>query len=314
MERGERLRQIIAQWSEQKVPTEVSALAEAARQRHGGIAGVLFYGSWLRGGRLGEGMADLYLLVDDYTHAFRSRWQALANWLLPPNVFHLKLRQGGKLLYAKYAVISRADFLRATSWFHPYIWARFAQPSVLIFARRPEDTAEIRAALAMAVCTFVRQSLPVAPATFTTRELWTMGLKLSYRCELRPEDPAAVERIFMAAADYYEAVTPAALEAAGIPFVALPASIPVCYRVFLPSRVRCAGRLAWPLRQLQGKLLSILRLTKALTTFENGVDYVLWKIERHSGVHVECSPRLQRFPLLAAGVTLWRMLKKGAFR
>ena len=42
----------------------------------------------------------------------------------------------------------------------------------------------------------------------------------------------------------------------------------------------------WRLRRMQGKFLSVARLAKAIFTFENGVDYVLWKVKRHSGVHI----------------------------
>jgi len=86
------------------------------------------------------------------------------------------------------------------------------------------------------------------------------------------------------------------------------------YRARIPRRVRAANRLAWGLRAFQGKLLSVFRLLKAATTFEGGVDYILWKIERHSGVSVEVAPRLKRRPLLAMGVLAWRLYRKGGFR
>jgi hypothetical protein len=67
-------------------------------------------------------------------------------------------------------------------------------------------------------------------------------------------------------------------------------------------------------RQIQGKILSVLRLLKGLFTFKNGVNYVLWKIERHSGVHIEAGPAGQRFPRLAKCLTVWKLFRKGAFR
>jgi len=49
-----------------------------------------------------------------------------------------------------------------------------------------------------------------------------------------------------------------------------------------------------------------LRLLKATAAFEGGVDYILWKIERHSGITADIEPRLKRRPLYAtmASVTL----------
>ena len=61
-------------------------------------------------------------------------------------------------------------------------------------------------------------------------------------------------------------------------------------------------------------MLSVLRLVKAVTTFEGGVDYILWKIERHSGVSVEVEPHLRRRPLLAMVVLSWRLYRKGGFK
>ncbi len=51
-----------------------------------------------------------------------------------------------------------------------------------------------------------------------------------------------------------------------------------------------------------------------MATFEGGVDYILWKIERHSGVTVDIEPRLRRHPLLAMWILAWRLYRRGGFR
>ncbi len=309
------LKSVMQEWSTRQAPMEVAALAEAARKRHDGVAAVLFYGSCLRSSRVDEGIADLYLLVDDYHSAFGSRLKALMNRLLPPNVFYLEVPYAGKTLRAKYAVLTLGDFCAGVhQWFHSYLWGRFAQPSGLVYVRNEEIAVQVRDALILAVCTFVRRALPQAPETFTTRELWATGLSLSYRCELRSENPAAAVRLYDAAPDYYDAVTPEVLQASGLPVEALSTEGPARYRLRLPSWERRLNRYAWRLRQVQGKGLSVLRLLKALLTFENGLDYILWKIERHSGIRIEPSPALRRFPLLAVCVTFWRLFRKKAFR
>jgi hypothetical protein len=88
----------------------------------------------------------------------------------------------------------------------------------------------------------------------------------------------------------------------------------VRYRADIPKPVRRMSTAAWRLRMLQGKILSILRLLKGMLTFEGGVDYILGKIERHSGVTVDVEPRLRRHPLLAAGVLTWEIYRRGGFR
>ena len=87
-----------------------------------------------------------------------------------------------------------------------------------------------------------------------------------------------------------------------------------CYRSTIPERLRLKNRLDWFVRRWQGKLLSVLRLLKGLLTFRGGVNYILWKIERHSGERVEVPPRLERFPLIATCVIFWRLYRRGAYR
>ena len=315
MKNEERLKSVIEEWNRWGASAEVEALAEAAGNRHKGVAAVLFYGSCLRGISFDNGIADLYILVDDYHGAFGSRLQALMNRLLPPNVFYLEVPFKGRTLRAKYAVLTLDDFAKgAHRWFHSYIWGRFAQPCGIVYTRDRDSTEMIHHALTLALCTFLARALPQAPETFTLRELWGTGLSLSYGCELRSEKSTTPVGLFDAAPDYYESVTREALKAFFPGVEALPGDGPVRYRARIPSWERRLNGLAWRLRRGQGKVLSLLRLFKALFTFENGLDYVLWKIERHSGIRVETGGSLNRFPLLAVCVKFWKLFRKGAFR
>ena len=45
-----------------------------------------------------------------------------------------------------------------------------------------------------------------------------------------------------------------------------------------------------------------------------GADYIVWKIERHSGEKIVLSPWQRRHPLLAAPLLLPRLLRRGAIR
>jgi hypothetical protein len=315
MTSDDQLKKVVRDWSTRAPSPQAVALADAARERHGGVAAVLFYGSCLRSGRIDEGIADLYLIVDDYRSAFRSRLLAFLNHLLPPNVFYLETPYAGKTLRAKYAVLSLEDFARgAHRWFHSYIWGRFAQPSGLIYARDSEIAVQIQQTLTHAVHTFIRRTLPQAPETFTIRELWTRGLRLSYRCELRSENSAMAARLFEATSEYYAAVTKEALKASRLELEALPGEKPCRYRLRISSHERQINALGWHLRRIQGKGLSVLRLLKCLLTFENGLGYLLWKIERQAGIRIEPNSALRRLLPLAVSVTLWRLFKKRTFR
>ncbi|HET8613292.1 MAG TPA: hypothetical protein VFL92_11055, partial [Sphingomonas sp.] len=122
------LESLVAEELSQPVDPRVAALAEAIAGRHGAASrAVLFYGSCLRERRLEGLMLDFYLIVSDYRVAYPRRWLAVANRLLPPNVFPFE-KDG---LAAKYAVLSEADFARLCEpeAKNPSVWARFAQPA-----------------------------------------------------------------------------------------------------------------------------------------------------------------------------------------
>jgi len=295
----------------------VDLLIREVLRRHGdAVQAVLYYGSCLRTGAELEGLVDLYVLVDDYRAVSRNSFQALLNRMLPPNVFYLEVPFGGQTLRSKYAVLSLRDLQKGTSpsWFHSYLWGRFSQPTALVY-RRAEDVAlQVTTALAAAVITFITRVLPRVPAEFTAGELWRTGLGLSYAAEIRTEKPDRQGRLFDAARGYFETVTRSVLDAAPDVVCGTDFQSGARYRSNIPIGVRGVSRVAWKIRILQGKLLSVLRLLKGTTTFEGGVDYILWKIKRHSGVSVTVSSRLRRHPLLAMGLLSWRVYRRGGIR
>jgi hypothetical protein len=313
---SEKLVHLIRRKSAQPAAAAVQALADRIRAAYGdAVQGILFYGSCLRSGDDRGGMVDLYVIVDRYARTYRSRLWVLLNQILPPNVFYLETRAEGRVVRAKYAVLSLADLKRGTSrdWFHSYLWGRFAQPAAILYAQSPEAAEHLHRALGQAVITFLARVVPCAPERFSTRELWLKGFSLSYRAELRAERPDKIAGLFNSAADYYEQVTAAVLPL-------LPFSVRCidgergrfASRISIRRRIGC--RAGWRVRAVQGKVLSLLRLLKGAFTFSGGLDYILWKIERHTGVSVEVPPRLRRHPILALCVLSWRLYRNGAFR
>jgi hypothetical protein len=310
MDDRSRLEQWIGREAGQPVHPAAMAIADLLRGRHGATtAAVLFYGSCLRQTAAPsdppEGVLDFYVLVDAYHAAYPGRLLALANALLPPNVFHVQLPWLGQIVRAKYAVISMAQFRRGTSRnsFHSSIWARFAQPSRLIWARDPQIQASVTAALADATVTMAAHIAPLMPDGFDARQLWVRGFEETYRAELRTEGAARAEEIYGNDRARYDMITPWALAAAGVPAPGAAA-----------DRARRSAQRGWLMRRVLGKLLSVLRLIKGLFTFDGGVDYILWKIERHTGVRLPVSPWQRRHPLLASPVFLWRLYRLGAIR
>jgi hypothetical protein len=313
---SEKLVQLIREKAAQPAAGAVQALADRIRTTYGdAVRGILFYGSCLRSGDDRGGMVDLYVIVDRYASAYRSRFWALLNRILPPNVFYLETRVEGRVVRAKYAVLSLADLKRGTSraWFHSYLWGRFAQPAAILYAQSPEVAEQLHRALGQAVLTFLSRVIPCAPERFSTRELWLKGFSLSYRAELRAERPEKIAGLFQSAVDFYEQITAAVLPL--LPYPVQPFDGEGArFNSHISARRRLSCRIGWRVRMLQGKVLSLLRLLKGAFTFSGGLDYILWKIERHSGVSVEIPPRLRRHPILALCVLSWRLYRKGAFR
>jgi hypothetical protein len=306
-----------------EVTPGVRALTDELLARYGrAVQAVLYYGACMRKGDDRDGLVDLYVLVDSYRSAYGRGARALLNKLLPPNVFYLEVLLDGRLVRAKYAVLSLADFQRGTStrWFHSYLWGRFAQPTGLVYAADDQVAREVLAALAQAVVTFAGRALPQMAPQFEAEDLWQKGLQLSYRAELRAERPGRIRGLFDASPDHYERLTRAAV--ALVPFsVEVDPGAGVDdgagrsrWRARISPWLRYRNRVAWRIRSVQGKALSVLRLAKASLTFRGGVDYILWKIERHSGVALEARQSLGRRPLLAVWKLAWQLYRRGAFR
>jgi hypothetical protein len=311
------LRSWIAAEAGQPVRAAARALVEAIVDRHGhAVAAVLFYGSCLRQPEpapADDPVFDFYVLVDSYRDAYRSPLAALANYLLPPNVFYIEHPWQGRRLRAKYAIVSLAQFRRRVSRrsFHSYFWARFAQPVRLAYARDATTRAAVDEALAAAAVTMVVNSAGLLGAAFTAGELWTRGFQATYGAELRAEGADRAGLIYAADRARYDRLTGPALAAAGIA-VAEDAATGRFRRAAVASSQ--ASAIVWGLRSALGKLLSALRLVKGVFTFDGGLDYILWKIERHSGVTTSVTPWQRRHPLLAAPAVAWRLYRQGAFR
>lgn len=311
----DRLVALVAPESRANVPAELGVVVAALRARFGpAVAAVLYYGSCLRLGTL-DGVLDVYVLIDDDAPApLRRRAMggailALACRLLPPNVYHLSV-EGPRRLAVKAAVMSLAGFARGleVTAFVPALWARFAQPAVVVYARDETIAASLDRLRARAVATAAWHGAHLAPAPVTLLELWRRVFRATYGCELRAEAVDRADAVVEAAARRYAELTRPALAAAGI------ALTEGTLELALGAGARRRARLAWALRRPAGKLLSLLRLAKAAFTFEGGADYLAWKIERHAGVRPTLSPWQRRHPLLALPLLAWRLWRQGMVR
>jgi hypothetical protein len=269
------------------VPPPVTAMAVAIAARHPGAMGVLFYGSCLREQTFDGLMLDFYLIVESYDRAFDRKWLAAANRLLPPNVFPFE-HDG---LVAKYAVLSADDFVRLNG---PdaetvSVWARFAQPSRLVWTTGETATGRIIDAI----------TLPMLAngESASSLDIWREGFRLTYGAELRAERANRPGSVVDADPDRYERFG-----------TAIRPNLPG------PTLTQEAASARWVKLRRNGKLLTLARLAKASATYAGGIDYLAWKISRHSGQTVEIRPWQRRWPILGAITLLPRLIAKGAIR
>ena len=285
----ETLRELVAAELALMVDPRVTALAAAIAERHGGASrAVLFYGSCLRERQLDGLMLDFYLIVSDYHAAYDKGWLARANALIPPNVF--PFQHDG--LAAKYAVLSEADFARLNGpeTRNVSVWARFAQPSRLVWESGEAARETAIAAVARAAPTLLAAVGSVdgeAPLDW-----WRRAFALTYSAELRAERKGRAGSVVDQDVARYERFSAPAIAA-------------------IPAGAR-GGE--WGRRRLEGKALSVLRLVKASATYAGGADYIVWKINRHAGTNFELKPWQRKHPLLGALSLLPRLLRSGAIR
>jgi hypothetical protein len=304
----------IALQNTQVVSPDFGHLVDAIRQHFGAsLDAVVLYGSCLHTSNLTEGIADFYVLINDYRNAYPERYLAYLNAWLPPNVFYLEVTRQGKTFRAKYAVLSTDDFEYGNQfWFHPYLWARFAQPARLLYAQNDLIRQRVNVAMAQAVVKFLKSSLLALEArVLDTEEIWTQGLMLTYAAELRAERKTRARHLSQISLDNYARLTAAALPALNGLLTLQPDGHYHCHATSSDNR---RARLHWRLRRWQGRILSILRLSKATLTFHDYLNYAAWKIERHSGIRVEITPMLRRHPILWGLKVMWQLLRRGVLR
>jgi hypothetical protein len=285
------------------VRPDVAAMAESLAAAHPSLAAVLFYGSALRKVEAGV-IPDLYLLVDGYRAFHRRALTAAAGRLLPPNVLFLPAN-GPDNIGFKAAVMSLEAFrarLRPDG-FDTTLWARFSQPSRLVWCRNDAVRAEVTEALADAGAAAAYWAVRLGPERGSSADYWTSLFRYTYGAELRAEGGGRGGEIYGFAAARFDAVLAAAGEG-------LAHTKDGFCRTLSAADLARAHR-AWRRRRRCGKLLNAARLIKAVFTFRGGVDYIVWKLERHSGAKISLSGWQKRHPLLAAPFVLPSLLRRG---
>ncbi len=274
------------------VDPAVATFAETLAQQAGAQA-VLFYGSNLRTGSL-DGVLDFYILLPGTQEA--------AIW---PTVSYHERAHGDITLRAKVATMRLATFARAATGglTDTTIWARFVQPSALVWTADDTTRGEVIAALDAACITAARLAAALGPENGTAEDYWRALFRATYKAEFRVEKQGRENDILSVNADHFSGLLPLALDAAGI---ATDQQGAILTPRLAPNERRAVLGW-WKRRRRLGKPLNFIRLVKASTTFDGAARYAAWKIERHTGMAVALTPFRERFPLLAAPQVLWNL-------
>jgi hypothetical protein len=282
------LRDFCASQLQRSVGREIAAIGDIIRTQHQNVVAVLAYGSCLRGIDPRDTLIDYYVLTQDMRGVSALAVSRMGCHLAPPNVHYIESDIEGQRLRAKYAVLPLSLFARwmQCDVMNPYFWARFAQPSALIYARDEAAKLQVIDAVSQAHETFYANALAIEP---DARKAWNAGFRETYSSELRPEQAGKADELVDMNAAYYA-------QAANL-------------MQHVKPHLANAG-----LRRVTGKMWSLARLIKASFTFQGGADYLAWKIERHSGQKIEIKPWQRRHPIIASLLLLPTLRKKGAVR
>lgn len=258
---------------------------------------VLFYGSNLRTGSL-DGVLDFYVL----THGP----QETGIW---PTVSYREWDHEGRRLRAKIATMTYAKFAYAANGHSrdTTIWARFVQPSSLVWVDTNRNDAnhrdDIVHAIEDAACTAARHAVALGPDSGTEADFWGALFRETYKAELRVEKPGRENSILALNADHFAGLLEDAMESSEIPY----ARAGDVLTPLMPERQRRQILQSWMRSRRWGKPLNIARLLRATRTFEGAGRYAAWKVERHTGVKVEVTPWREKHPVLAAPGVLFKV-------
>jgi len=294
----DRVRATLAAPVAEPVRAFAAGLATAA-----GARAALFYGSNLRTRSL-DGVLDFYLLMEGPPE--RGIWPRVS--------YHEWTTPDGTALRAKVATMTLGTFGAAAAGelIDTTIWARFVQPSALVWSADEHAGEAVTAAVSAAAVTAARFAVALGPPAGTAEAFWRALFRATYRAEFRVERAGRENSILEINAEHFAGLLPVALDAARI---AWTRAGEVLHPV-LSAAERSRLRRAWARRRRLGKPYNLVRLVRASTTFEGAARYAAWKVERHTGVQVALTPWRERHPLLAAPGVLWRVwrARRGAER
>jgi hypothetical protein len=282
------------------------------------ICALALYGSHVQASTPDRWSAyDFLLVTDSYRTFFRNltrrghhsrpAWLLAAlNYFLPPNIVSFDLRREDRAM-AKCAVVNPGHLNRALRRHSPdhFLKGRVVQKMALVWSRGTAEEEGLRSALRMAREGIVHWVRPFMPERFSLEEFAEAMLRVSYRGEIRPENPGRVVQVFEAQKAVLLGIAAEALESAERSGVVIRDGETLRWA----KNPGLGSKLYHHLYFGLSKVRATARWFKYMITFEGWLDYVVKKIERRAGFTVEVEERERRWPLIFLWPKLFRVLR-----
>jgi hypothetical protein len=282
---------------------------------------VIFFGSRKTGARPGVGSAyDFFVVTSGYRDFYDALRAAGAlrrpasivsalNALMPPNQISIKLHDPPETtLHAKCAVVSLQAFLRETSAARRdhFFLGRLFQPVEILYALDAATGEKVLDALEGAHRLTFLWVRPWLPPRFDVEAYCRALFQVSFSAEIRPEPSDRIETLWRAQRDELTGMYAVLLDA----LAAQGALVSVAEGLFslkeaVPrwERVRLTLHLGW------SKVRATARWSKYMVTFDDWLDFIVRKAERHTGQPIVLTPRERRLPLIFLWPRFFRYLR-----
>jgi hypothetical protein len=271
-------------------------------------AAIIHYGSHAqRSDARPESAHDFFVIVDDYLASYRSLAErvgtsyapakaARLNRVLAPNVVAIADSDVTPPLAAKCAILSVRDFRRACSARarDHFTQGRLFQHAQLVWTRDARARDIVVDSLLEARARTFDWGRAYLPPRFDVDTYCRVLLETSFGAEVRPEGPERIELLLAAQRE-----TMVRMYAELLRSLADQRILTREGKVYTdPAPPGALERLRVRLYFRRSKLRATLRWLKYMSLYDDWQDYLLRKLERRSGVHVELTERERRWPLI----------------
>ena len=271
-------------------------------------AAIIHYGSHAqRSDARPESAHDFFVIVDDYREAYRSLSErvgisydpsraALLNRVLAPNVVAITDNGTDPPLAAKCAILSVQDFRRACSARarDHFTQGRLFQHAQLVWTRDARTRDIVVDSLLEARARTFCWGRAYLPPHFDVDSYCRVLLETSFGAEVRPEGQERIDALLSAQRETMVRMYTELLRS-----LADERILTRDGKVYTdPAPPGPLARLRTRMYFRRSKLRATLRWLKYMALYDDWQDYLLRKLERRSGVHVELTERERRWPLI----------------